>query len=488
MLRDRAAELLSALTGQRALVLGDLIFDTFVYGEVHRVSREAPVPILSETRRNAMLGGAGNLARNLAGLGGLVRLISVIGEDAEAEAGQVLAQETCGQGVNLIRTPGRPTPSKIRYVSNNQQMFCVDRDPPAAIGPDTEAALLDAVRAHLCDADILILSDYGRGLLTPTLISGVITLARQAGVPVSVDPRGADFTRYDGATVIKPNAGELASETGCPVSSDEQAEAALKAFKARLKSTDALLVTRGGDGMSLLDVDGGVTHHRSKARSVFDVSGAGDTALAALSLAMAARIALPDAMALADLAAGVAVSKAGTAVVTPADIFADMRGDDAPPTWRIITREQCAGIAQDWRSRGLRVGFTNGCFDLLHPGHLSVLRHAASVCDRLVVGLNTDASVKRLKGKTRPINDEAARALMLASLHMVDRVVLFGEETPEDLIRAVRPDVMIKGADYAGKPLAGADFIEAIGGEVVLAPLVDGLSTTNLIKKMAGEA
>jgi D-beta-D-heptose 7-phosphate kinase/D-beta-D-heptose 1-phosphate adenosyltransferase len=488
MLRDRAAELLSALTGQRALVLGDLIYDTFVYGDVHRVSREAPVPVLSETRRDAMLGGAGNLARNLVGLGGAVRLISVIGDDGEGQTAESLVEEACGQGGVLIRTPGRPTPSKTRYVSNNQQMFCVDRDPHALISPDIEAALLDAVRSNIDAADVLILSDYGRGLLTEDLIAGVIALAREAGVPVSVDPRGADFTRYDGATVIKPNAGELASETGLPVSSDDEAEAALNALKAKLNETDALVVTRGGAGMSLLDVGGGVIHHRSKPRSVFDVSGAGDTALAALSLALAANIDLPDAMALADLAAGVAVSKAGTAVVTPADIYADMRGDDAPPTWRIITREQGAEIARDWRDRGLRVGFTNGCFDLLHPGHLSVLRHAASVCDRLVVGLNTDASVKALKGETRPINDQATRALMLASLHMVDRVILFGEETPETLIQALRPDVMIKGADYAGKPLAGADFIKSIGGEVVLAPLVDGLSTTNLIQKMAGEA
>ncbi len=488
MLRDRAAELLSALTGQRALVLGDLIYDTFVYGEVHRVSREAPVPILSETRRSAMLGGAGNLARNLVGLGGQVTLISVVGDDVEGNAGLELAKEACGEGVHLTRTSGRPTPSKIRYVSNNQQMFCVDRDPPAAIDEATEAALLDTVSNQLSKADILILSDYGRGLLTPGLISGAIARARTAGVPVSVDPRGADFTRYDGATIIKPNAGELASETGLPVSSDEEADAALRAFKATLTQTPSLLVTRGGAGMSLLDEDGAVSHHKSKPRSVFDVSGAGDTALAALSLAMAAAIPLNDAMALADLAAGVAVSKAGTAVVTPADIYADMRGDDAPPTWRIISRDQVARTAADWREQGLKVGFTNGCFDLLHPGHLSVLRHAASVCDRLVVGLNTDASVKRLKGETRPINDEATRALMLASLHMIDRVVLFGEDTPEALIKALRPDVMIKGSDYAGKPLAGADFVKSIGGEVVLAPLVDGLSTTNLIKKMAGDA
>ncbi len=488
MLRDRVAELLSAFTGQRALVLGDLIYDTFVYGQVNRVSREAPVPILSELRRDAMLGGAGNLARNLVGLGGVVRLVSAIGRDAEGDAAQNLARTACGETVTLVRTPQRPTPTKIRYVSNNQQMFCVDRDPSAQLEPAFEAELLEAVQAQLADVDVLILSDYGRGLLTPSLIAGAIERARGAGVPVTVDPRGADFTRYDGATLIKPNAEELHAETGLPVESDAEAETALRAFKATLKHTGALLVTRGGEGMSLLSAQGEVVHHRSKPRSVFDVSGAGDTALAALSLGVAAKLELNEAMAMADLAAGVAVSKAGTAVVTPADIYADMRGDDAPPTWRVVSPDQGADIAEDWRERGLKVGFTNGCFDLLHPGHLSVLRHAASVCDRLVVGLNTDASVKQLKGETRPINDEATRALMLASLHMVDRVILFGQETPEALIQAIRPDVMIKGGDYVADDLPGADFVKSYGGDIVLAPLVDGLSTTNLVKKMAGEA
>jgi D-beta-D-heptose 7-phosphate kinase/D-beta-D-heptose 1-phosphate adenosyltransferase len=488
MQRDRAAKLLSALEGRRALVLGDLIYDTFVYGEVHRVSREAPVPILSEVRRHAMLGGAGNLARNLVGLGGEVSLISVVGADAEGEAAQALAEEACGGGLRLITTPGRETPAKIRYVSNNQQMFCVDRDPQAAISPPVEAEVMIAVRDALGDASILILSDYGRGLLTSGLIRGAIAAAREAGIPVSVDPRGADFTRYDGATVIKPNAGELASETGLPVGDHDEAETALRAFKASLSQTEALLVTRGGAGMSLLDRDGSVTHHRSKPRSVFDVSGAGDTALAALSLAMAAKLELVDAMALADLAAGVAVTKSGTAVVTPSEVLADTDQTLGAPDWRILDRAAMAKLSEDWRREGLKVGFTNGCFDILHPGHLSVLRHAASVCDRLIVGLNADASVKRLKGPSRPVSDEATRAIMLASLDMVDRVVVFDEDTPQELIEALNPHVLVKGADYVAEDLPGAAFIKANGGEVVLAPLVQGQSTTNIIRKLNDDA
>ena len=488
MQRDRAAALLSALEGRRALVLGDLIYDTFVYGEVRRVSREAPVPILSEIRRDAMLGGAGNLARNLVGLGGEASLISVVGDDMEGEAARALAEAACGEGLRLVATPDRRTPAKIRYVSNNQQMFCVDKDPQNAISQSIEAEVMVAVREALDSADILILSDYGRGLLTPELVRGAISAAQSAGVPISVDPRGDDFSRYDGATVIKPNAGELASETGLPVGDDTQAEAALHAFKAKLSQTRALLVTRGGAGMTLLDSGGAVTHHRSKSRSVFDVSGAGDTALAALSLAMAAKLDLTDAMALADLAAGVAVTKSGTAVVTPEEVLADTGHAHDDPDWRIVDSASIARLSQNWRQEGLKVGFTNGCFDILHPGHLSVLRHAASVCDRLIVGLNADASVKRLKGASRPVNAEATRAVMLASLDMVDRVVIFEEDTPQALIEAINPHVMIKGADYVAGDLPGAAFVKANGGEVVLAPLVEGQSTTRIIEKLNGDA
>ena len=486
MQRERAALLLKQFQGRTALVVGDLIYDSFVYGAVERVSREAPVPILSERRRSAMLGGAGNLARNVASLGGKVRLVCVIGDDVEGQAAAQLAQEACGDDAWLVCAPGRPTPSKIRYVSNNQQMFCVDRDPGGDIDDAAAKSVLAAVTAALPGADVVILSDYGRGVLTRAVLSRIIAAARQAGVPVSVDPRGRDFTRYDGASVIKPNADELSVETGLPVTTDAEAEIALRALKKRVPGVEALLVTRGAAGMCLLEGDGAASHHRSRARSVFDVSGAGDTALAALSLGLAARLPLKDAMALADMAAGVAVAKAGTAVVTSEEILEDAAVGSDAPDWRVLERSEAASLCGQWRADGLRVGFTNGCFDILHPGHLAVLRHAASVCDRLVVGLNSDASVQRLKGPERPVNDALTRAVMLASLEMVDRVVVFEEDTPQALIEALNPHVLIKGADYAVEDLPGAAFVKANGGEVVLAPLVPGVSTTRFVDKLKG--
>lgn len=484
MLRERAAHLLAAIQNRRAMVLGDLLYDSFVYGDTHRISREAPVPILSEKRRTAMLGGAGNLARNLSSLGAEVRLISVAGTDADGDAAIDLVKAACGDAEGVVRTPARPTPSKIRYVSNNQQMFCVDRDPTEMIRSDTVSELLNHIKNEIEDSDILIVSDYGRGVVTRELVQAAIALAREAGKPVSVDPRGHDYSRYDGASIIKPNAGELEAETGLTVSSDDDAAAALIALKGQLSRTEAVMVTRGGAGMTLLDEAGAIHHHRSRPREVYDVSGAGDTALAGLSLAMAAGASLKDAMEFADLAAGVAVGKPGTATVSPEEVLDAAQAGEEAPDWRIMSRPAMAALSADWRASGLKVGFTNGCFDLLHPGHLSVLRHAASVCDRLIVGLNADASVKRLKGENRPINDQVTRATMLASLEMVDRVVIFDEDTPAELISEIRPHVMIKGADYVANELPGADFIRQTGGEIVLAPLMDGLSTTNIVNRL----
>ncbi len=488
MERRRAAELLSAIKGKRALCVGDVIFDEFVYGETRRISREAPVPILSETRRVAMLGGAGNLARNIASLGGEPFVVSPVGDDAAGHAVAALIAENGAGGDGLIKTPGRTTPAKIRYVANNQQMLCVDRDPETAIGADAETALIAAATARIAEADVLVLSDYGRGLMTPEVSRALIEAARKAGVPVAVDPRGRDYARYDGADVIKPNAAELAEEARMPVHDDASAEEALRAVLARLTVTRALLVTRGGAGMSLLEASGPVTHHRARPRSVFDVSGAGDTALAALSLCLAANVALPDAMALADLAAGAAVAKAGTATVSPDEVLADADAGGESPAWRVLSRQAAGELAAGWRARGLKVGFTNGCFDILHPGHLSALRHARSVCDRLIVGLNDDASVSRLKGPERPLNTAEDRAVVLASLEIVDRVVIFPEDTPAALIEAVRPDVLVKGADYAADELPGAAFVKANGGEVVLAPLQEGRSTTSLVVRIKGGA
>lgn len=484
MQRERAAEILTQMHGKTVLVVGDVILDSFVYGSVQRISREAPAPILSETRRTDMLGGAGNLARNIESLGGQAHLISAIGADGEGARIKALAEQSCGDRAAFIEQGQRQTPSKIRYVSKAQQMFCVDRDPSGQLGQDDAKALLDEVKHRLNVCDLVVLSDYGRGILTPYVSRAVIDLARAAGKPVTVDPRGHDYTRYDGATLIKPNADELAAETGLAVTDDTSAENALKALSKIVPQTTALIVTRGAGGMSLRTATGTFSHHSSRPREVFDVSGAGDTALAALSLSLAAGVDLSECMAIADLAAGVAVTKPGTAIVEPYEILDDAGIGEQAPDWRVMSREDAATLCAHWREQGLKVGFTNGCFDILHPGHLSVLRYAASACDRLIVGLNSDASVSRLKGEDRPINSQQSRAVMLASLEMTDRIVVFEDDTPEELIQALKPDVMIKGADYQVDDLPGAAFIKANGGEVLLAPLLDGLSTTRIVEKM----
>jgi len=484
MRREDAARLLRAVAGRRALCVGDILFDEFVYGATRRISREAPVPVLAETGRTAMLGGAGNLARNIASLGGTPLMVGVAGDDAEGETVARLVRDCAGDAADLVLEPGRRTPTKIRYVSNSQQLLCVDRNPDGVISPETERRVLSAIEAQLSGADVLILSDYGRGTITPAVSRGAIALARRAGVPVSVDPRGTDYSRYDGADVIKPNADELAEESGLPTGEDSEIEAALRAVLNRLGETRAILVTRSAKGMALLEGEGAVTHHRSRPRSVFDVSGAGDTALAALSLVMAAGVSLAEAMALADTAAGAAVAKPGTATVSPDEVLQDAEGGAGAPDWRILSRRDAAELSASWRAQGLKVGFTNGCFDILHPGHLAALRHARSVCDRLVVGLNDDESVRRLKGPERPINSVGQRAQMLASLETVDRVVVFEEDTPEALIQALNPHVLVKGADYRAQDLPGAAFVTANGGEVVLAPLQEGLSTTGIVERI----
>lgn len=483
MQRQEASILLGAIAGKRALVVGDVLLDSFVYGEVKRISREAPVPILSETRREQMLGGAGNLVRNIISLGGEASAVGIAGDDAEGDQVESLLTECGTIACTLVREAGRKTPAKIRYVSGGQQMFCVDSDPGTAISAQSTQSVLAAVKAALADTDVVILSDYGRGMLTRDVCRDVIALANRAGKPVCVDPRGADYARYDGAFLIKPNAQELADEVNLPVGTDAQVEDALSALKARLRATRALIVTRGGKGMSLIE-EGRVHHHRARPRSVYDVSGAGDTALAALALGVAAGLALTDAMALADLAAGTAVGKAGTATVSPEELLDAAIPGAGDVDWRVLSRDSAASVVRSWHRDGLKVGFTNGCFDILHPGHLASLRHARSVCDRLVVGLNSDASVTRLKGEGRPVNPAAHRAAMLAALESVDRVVVFEEDTPEALIRAIAPDVMVKGADYKADDLPGADFIRARGGEIVIAPLQPGFSTTALVEKM----
>ncbi len=483
---DTLAQLPHAFAGKTVLVLGDVMLDRFIYGAVDRISPEAPVPVIAVERETAMLGGAGNVARNVAALGGQAVLIGLIGDDDAGRALTAMIAEEAGIEARLVTDTQRRTTEKVRYISGSHQMLRVDREDR---GPAQAAPLLTAFNQRLAAADVVVLSDYAKGVLTPEIVRAAIDAARAAGKPVIVDPKNRDFARYDGATLIKPNRKEAAEATGITETSDEASEEAGAAILAMAPTLDAALVTRGGAGMTLSVRGQAPVHIPASAVEVFDVSGAGDTVAATLALAIAAGAPLVEAARLANLAAGLVVAKLGTDVVTAAELTALAHSDAGEPAEiKIADRDQARDIIAGWRARGLTVGFTNGCFDLLHPGHVSLLDQAKSACDRLIVGLNTDASVSRLKGPTRPVQKEQARATVLASLSSVDLVVLFGEETPLELIKAFHPDVLVKGADYTVETVVGSDVVLGYGGQVLLANLKPGQSTTALIGRMNAQA
>jgi len=478
------AALVPKLAGARIVCIGDLMLDRFVYGRAERISPEAPIPVLRIEREESMLGGAGNVVRNIVGLGGAVEFVSVVGQDAAGREVLNLVAGLEGVEPHLLVERGRPTTIKTRYVAGHQQMLRADSETsePVAAPIAEDAARL--VAQALKDCAVVVLSDYAKGVLVPDEIAAIVKAAKAAKRIVLVDPKGRDYARYKGATILTPNRRELAEATGLPAEDDKGVE---QAARRLLKTTgaEAIVVTRGAEGMSIVPAKGKVHHLPALAREVFDVSGAGDTVIATLATALAAGLSLLDAARLASVAASVVVAKLGTAVAYSADLVRALRHDDiAVSENKFVTLEQAIDQVAVWRRQGLRVGFTNGCFDLLHPGHVSLIGQARGACDRLVVGLNSDASIKRLKGPARPVQGEAARGSVLASLGHVDLVVIFADDTPIDLIKKLRPEILVKGADYTKENVVGANEVESWGGKVVLAKLVEGQSTTATIRKI----
>ncbi len=469
--------------GARVLCVGDVMLDHYVYGEVDRVSPEAPIPVLRVDRETRTLGGAGNVLRNLAALGAQGCLISALGNDA---AGREINQLVAALGEtesHLLVEKGRQTTVKTRYIAANQQMLRADRESVQPIGRYVRADLIRLVEHALPEHAVLILSDYAKGVLSDGVAAALIAAARAAGKPVIVDPKGTDYARYRGASLLKPNRRELALATRMPVGTTAEIIAAARHLIAE-GDFGAILVSLSEEGMILVEAEGEAHALPAAAREVFDVSGAGDTVLATLASALGAGMSRLAAAHLANLAAGIVVAKIGTAVAHAGELAevlahgADALAGKVQPLARAL--EQIAR----WRYRGLKIGFTNGCFDLLHPGHVALMEQARGACDRLVVGLNSDASVGRLKGEGRPIQNEAARAQVLASLAAVDLVVIFPEDTPMGLIEAIRPEILVKGADYRIEEVVGAELVQSYGGKVVLAELKPGHSTTATIRRI----
>jgi D-beta-D-heptose 7-phosphate kinase/D-beta-D-heptose 1-phosphate adenosyltransferase len=471
----------------RLLCVGDVMLDRFIYGAVDRISPEAPIPVMSVAREAKMLGGAGNVVRNATALGATAALVAAIGDD---EAGRDIARLAAAEAVSAHFTAiaGRQTTVKERYIAANQQLLRADREDTSPVTGVWADRICAAAEAEVAKADVVVLSDYAKGVLTPETITRIAAAAKRHGKPLVADPKSADFGRYAGVDVLTPNAKELAAAASLPVDADAAVEAAANAVLAKAKLA-ALLVTRSARGMTLVRPGTPPLHLRAEAREVFDVSGAGDTVIAVLALSLGAGASLADAALLANLAAGIVVEKAGTAVVNNDELVRALQAAEFHTMEaKIKTAPAIVELVQSWRAKGLTVGFTNGCFDLIHPGHISLLRQARRECDRLIVGLNTDASVRALKGEGRPLNNEMARAIVLAALETVDAVVLFEEETPIRLIENIKPDVLVKGADYTIATVVGGDFVRGYGGRVVLAELTPGQSTTAIIAQLQPKA
>lgn len=465
------------------LCLGDVMLDRFAYCDSERISPEAPVPVLLLQRTQSMPGGAGNVARNVAALGGNAILIGLVGQDAAG--GELRALLAADPGITDATVPGasRPTVCKTRYIAGHQQILRVDEEQNHPLDAAEQAALSAAAERAVPEVDAVILSDYGKAALSDAVIRAVMLRAKACGVPVYVDPKGEDFTRYRGASCITPNQKELALAARLPVAGDDEiVDAARKVL--REAGAGAILATRSEKGMVLVEGSGGVHVEAARAREVYDVTGAGDTVIAALALACAGGYALPEAMRLANTAAGIAVGKLGTATVELDELLLELARDVRDRQWhraKFYSIGEVETLVRRWKSRGLRVGFTNGCFDIVHAGHIALLAAARAQCDRLVVALNDDAGVRRLKGARRPVNRLADRSAVIAAVEAVDAVIGFAEETPIDLIRRLQPDVLVKGGDYTIEGVVGAEEVQRAGGRVVLVDLVEGRSTTRLI-------
>jgi D-beta-D-heptose 7-phosphate kinase/D-beta-D-heptose 1-phosphate adenosyltransferase len=484
---DSFEQQLAKFSDATVLCIGDLMLDDFIYGDVSRISPEAPAPVIVVRREEKVIGGAGNVARGIAALGAHSIFVGVMGED---DAGRMVARAFLEDfptiETHLMVDRARPTTRKVRFVSEHHSTHLLRADWEIArpVSAEIERSLINACTGVMPRVDAVVLSDYAKGVLTPRVIRTVIDAARTLGKPVIVDPKGIDFSIYRGATLITPNRKELAEATRLATATEAEIVVAAGAL-AGIADCAAVLVTRSEAGMTLYRRSGGSLHVPAYPVKVRDVSGAGDTVAAVLAVMLGTETDFEAAMRAANAAAAVVVGKRGTATVSASEL----RSRILPPAslaseekiifdWAVLDER-----VAEWRHKDLRIGFTNGCFDLLHPGHVKLMTEARAACDRLVVGLNSDASVTRLKGTGRPLQGQYARAEVLAALEAVDLVVIFDQDTPLELVGRVHPSVLVKGADYRINEVVGRELVEADGGKVLLVELAPGYSTSALVDR-----
>jgi D-beta-D-heptose 7-phosphate kinase/D-beta-D-heptose 1-phosphate adenosyltransferase len=485
----RLIELVENLKAARIALIGDLMLDRYVYGQANRLSPDAPVPVLHYHHEDSRLGGAGRVAADLAALGASVRVLAVVGpDDTGAEIRKQLAQSRADTSA-LVETPGRPSTAKVRLVGlaqdrHPQQMMRLDYEEAAPLDGPLAARVIDGLPGLLDGADALCIEDYNKGLLTDEVCRVAIRLARQRNIPVLVDPaRLRDYSKYKNATAITPNRAESELATDLPARQPDQFQACAERLLQTLE-LEAAVLTLDKQGAYLATADGQRRWLKTRERTVYDVAGAGDMVLSVLTLARASGADWVDAVALANVAGGLEVERFGSVPVSRDEIVAELLTEEKDRLGKVRSMDQLLPELQRHRARGKKVVFTNGCFDLIHLGHVKYFQFARGQGDLLVVGVNTDASIRRLKGNKRPIIAEEDRIGVLEELESIDYIVQFDQDTPIELIKAVRPDILVKGEDYARQTVVGRELVESYGGKVALAPLVDGRSTSAVIQRI----
>jgi D-beta-D-heptose 7-phosphate kinase/D-beta-D-heptose 1-phosphate adenosyltransferase len=481
-------EIILKFRQRNVLVIGDLMVDEYLWGNVDRISPEAPVQVVDIEKDEYTLGGAGNVVKNLVSLKANVYVASVIDDK---EYGSLILRELNKLGVflgGLFKDSNRISSKKTRIISsaNNQQILRVDRETRSPIGKNDEKKIINFVKANIDKFEVIIISDYMKGVLTRKVLKNIIRIARRCYKPTIVDPKGEDYRKYQRSTIITPNKKEAEAASKLPIENEDDLRKIGRKLLEEIK-TDAILITRGKEGMSLFENEGKIINIPTRAKEVYDIAGAGDTVVSVLGLGIASGLTFKNSAEIANIAAGIVVGKVGTATVTGQEIFEYYNQQSAHFSDKLKEIEELKSIVEQEKAKGKTMVFTNGCFDLLHVGHIKYLREAKLLGDILILGLNSDNSVRRLKGNKRPLVPEKDRAHILSALNCIDYITIFDEDTPLELIMELKPDILVKGKDYKKSEVVGWEVVKSYGGRIELIDLVQDVSTSAMIDKILGK-